>query len=178
MCKRILVAIDKSESSQHVFAEAVSLALATSARVLLLHVLSPLDEGYPTPVYPGPDSLYPSLHEEAIKAYSQQWQVFEREGLERVRSLNQKAIQAGVIAEFSQNVGDPGHTICDLARTWDADLILMGRRGRAGLSEFFLGSVSNYVLHHAPCSVLIIQGQDAIAAESNSEKAEVTADHA
>ncbi|MDB9482953.1 universal stress protein, partial [Dolichospermum circinale CS-537/05] len=35
-------------------------------------------------------------------------------------------------------------------------LIMMGRRGRSGLAEFFLGSQSNYVLHHAPCSVQIV----------------------
>jgi nucleotide-binding universal stress UspA family protein len=35
----------------------------------------------------------------------------------------------------------------------------MGRRGRTGLSELFLGSVSNYVTHHAPCSVLTLKLQ-------------------
>lgn len=34
----------------------------------------------------------------------------------------------------------------------------MGRRGHKGLSEILLGSVSNYVVHHAPCSVLVLQG--------------------
>jgi len=37
-------------------------------------------------------------------------------------------------------------------------VIMIGRHGRTGLAEFFLGSVSNYVMHHAPCSVLTIQG--------------------
>jgi len=46
--------------------------------------------------------------------------------------------------------------ICELAIDWNADLIMMGRRGRSGIAEFFLGSVSNYVLHHAPCSVQIV----------------------
>jgi hypothetical protein len=36
----------------------------------------------------------------------------------------------------------------------------MGRRGRTGISELLLGSVSNYVTHHATCSVLIVQGKD------------------
>ncbi|CCQ49032.1 hypothetical protein CWATWH8502_2292 [Crocosphaera watsonii WH 8502] len=40
------------------------------------------------------------------------------------------------------------------------DVIVMGHRGISGLQEFFLGSVSNYVLHHAPCSVLIVQPND------------------
>ncbi len=44
-----------------------------------------------------------------------------------------------------------------MARNCGADVIVMGRRGHSGLSELILGSVSNYVLHHAPCSVLIVQ---------------------
>jgi glycosyltransferase involved in cell wall biosynthesis len=41
---------------------------------------------------------------------------------------------------------------------WDADLVVMGRRGLSGIKEMFLGSVSNYIIHHVPCSVLIVQG--------------------
>lgn len=44
-------------------------------------------------------------------------------------------------------------------KTWDADLIVVGSHGRKGLSEMLLGSVSNYVVHHAPCSVIIVHGQ-------------------
>ena len=158
MFHRILVALDRSESSQQVFAEAVALAEATHASVMLLHVLSPFDGEQPGSVYPAIDGIYPGLHRETMQLYVNQWHEFEREALESLRSLSQSAIAAGVVAEFSQNFGDPGRTICEIAHTWDADLIMVGRRGRSGLSEFFLGSVSNYVLHHAPCSVLTVQG--------------------
>jgi nucleotide-binding universal stress UspA family protein len=76
-----------------------------------------------------------------------------------LRSLTNKAINAGVKTGFTQNMGDAGRIICEVARSWPADLIMLGRRGRAGLSEFFLGSVSNYVIHHASCSVMVIQGK-------------------
>jgi nucleotide-binding universal stress UspA family protein len=125
---------------------------------MLLHVLSPIDDGYPTPVYPGPDSVYPGLHEEAIKAYAQQWEVYERQGLNFLQNLVTEVTEVGVLVEFTQTPGDPGNKICALAETWEADLIILGRRGHTGLKEFFLGSISNYVLHHAPCSVLTIQG--------------------
>jgi nucleotide-binding universal stress UspA family protein len=82
----------------------------------------------------------------------------EQAGLERLRSLEAEAIAAGVSTEFTQNLGDPGRLICELAKSWNADLIIIGRRGLSGLGEFWLGSVSNYVLHHAPCHVLTIQG--------------------
>jgi nucleotide-binding universal stress UspA family protein len=61
-------------------------------------------------------------------------------------------------------MGDPGQTICKVAETWGADLILMGRNRKSGISEMFLGSTSNYVLHHAPCSVLAVQSASKTAA--------------
>jgi hypothetical protein len=33
----------------------------------------------------------------------------------------------------------------------------MGKRGHQGLKQMFLGSVSNYVIHHSPCSILLVQ---------------------
>jgi nucleotide-binding universal stress UspA family protein len=47
-----------------------------------------------------------------------------------------------------------------MAKSWQADLIVLGRRGLKGISEIFLGSVSNYIVHQALCSVLIVQHQD------------------
>ncbi len=158
MFHKILVALDRSETSQQVFDEAIVLAKATQASVMLLHALSPFDGGYSGSIYPAIDGIYPGLYRETVQTYADQWHEFEREALEFLQSLSQTAIQSGVSAEFSQNFGDPGRTICEVARTWGADLIIVGRRGRSGLNEFFLGSVSNYVLHHAPCSVLTVQG--------------------
>jgi nucleotide-binding universal stress UspA family protein len=158
MFQKILVALDRTSLSEHVFEEALSLAKSMNGALMLLHVLSPMEEGYPMPIYPGPDSLYPG-NEEPLQLYAQQWRDFERIGVETLQKLNGKALEAGIASEFSQNVGDPGRVICEIARSWEADLIIMGRRGHSGLSELILGSVSNYVLHHAPCSVLALQGK-------------------
>lgn len=158
MFKKILVAVSPSMTDDSMVQEAIQLAKLSGGSLMLLHVLSPMDEGYPTPVYPGPDSVYPGLHEEAIQVYAQQWEAYERRGLDFLQNLVKEVAAAGVGVEFTQNPGDPGRKICTLADTWEADLIILGRRGYTGLKEFFLGSVSNYVLHHAPCSVLTIQG--------------------
>ncbi len=47
--------------------------------------------------------------------------------------------------------------IIDTAQDWRADLIVVGSHGRRGLSRFLLGSVSQAVVAHAPCSVAVIR---------------------
>ena len=51
-------------------------------------------------------------------------------------------------------VGTPSTMILQEATTLRSDLILMGTRGRQGITRFVLGSVSHAVLHKTPCPVL------------------------
>lgn len=158
MLHRILVALDHSDISRLVFDEALLLAKALSSNLLLLHVLSPDDEGYPdTVIFPTPDAVYPSLYDQLLERRAEQWQAFEKKQLNVLQSFAKIAIDAGLDVELIQAPENPGATICQVAQSWEADLIIMGRHGRSGLAELVLGSVSNYVTHHAPCSVLVIQ---------------------
>ncbi|NJR37609.1 MAG: universal stress protein [Leptolyngbyaceae cyanobacterium CSU_1_4] len=157
MLQKILVALDCSETHQHVLDEALALAQATHASLMFFHVLNSFGQGHLYPVYPSADA-YPALYEESIQLYSEQLWRLEEEGMAFLRSLAQQAAALDVSVECSQSRGDPGRMICQAAENWKADAILMGRRGRSGLREMLLGSVSNYVLHHAPCSVILIQG--------------------
>ncbi len=54
--------------------------------------------------------------------------------------------------------GDPRDVIINIATSWKADLIVMGSHGRTGLDKFLLGSISQAVALHAPCSVAIVRG--------------------
>ena len=171
MLNRILVAIDNSESSQQVFNEAVYLAKITDASLMLLHVLSPLDEQYVDPLFLQPTILYPQLQRNN-STYVNDWEKLKENRLNWLNFLCQQARQLGVKAEFSQNIGEPSRMICDMAQSWEADVIVIGRRGRQGISALLMGSVSNYVLHHAPCSVFTVQGRVASAEESQTEKVE------
>jgi nucleotide-binding universal stress UspA family protein len=162
MFHKILVALDNAASSQYIFEQALFLAKATKAEIMLLHVLSPLEDPYINPIFLQPEIIYPTLNTDTINQYIQAWDELKQDRLDWIRSLTQTAINTDVKTEFTQTVGDAGHIICELALSWPADLIIVGRRGRSGISEVFLGSVSNYVLHHAPCSVLTIQGLTAL----------------
>ncbi|MBE9181696.1 universal stress protein [Oculatella sp. LEGE 06141] len=158
MFHHILVALDDSDFSEQVFHNALDLAKAMRSRLLLLHVLNPVDRDYPhAPIYPAVEAYYSALYNEALQRWQEELADYEKRRLAILRSLTSEAEAVGVATEFTQNIGEPGRIICAIARTWGADLIILGRRGRSGVSELVLGSVSNYVMHHAPCSVLIAQ---------------------
>lgn len=158
MFHKILVAIDNSKIARHVFEEALLLANANAACLMLLNVISPFDDQYFNPVFLQPVNVYPTCRAETLTKCLQQWEELKQNKINFLTSLHNEAIAAGVTVEFTQNFGVPSRMICDVARSWEADLIVMGHRSLTGLSEFFLGSVSNYVLHHATCSVLIVDG--------------------
>ncbi|MDZ7958247.1 MAG: universal stress protein [Aulosira sp. DedQUE10] len=158
MFHKLLVAINNSEIGLQIFDQALALAKATNAELMLVYVLSPFDERYPNPSGISTDGIYASFTHDDVNYYLGQWESLKREGREFLTLLTNQAIAQGVNVEYTQEFGDPSLIICALARTWQADLIILGRRGLRGISEFFLGSVSNYVLHHAPCSVLAVQG--------------------
>lgn len=65
---------------------------------------------------------------------------------------------AGINVETKVLFGNAPEVICELAESGGYDLIVMGSRGLSEIQGFFLGSVSNRVLHLAHCSVLIVKG--------------------
>lgn len=159
MFNKILLAIDDGENNQHILDEAIGLALASDAQLILTNIVPPFTEMYPEPGYIAAHGYHPTIHgETAVNYYMQRLEALEQKGVELLQSFAKKARTCGVKVEYVQATGSPGYMICKVARNRKVDLIMIGRHGRTGLAEFFLGSVSNYVLHHAPCSVLTIQG--------------------
>jgi nucleotide-binding universal stress UspA family protein len=166
MFNKILVAIDYSERSNYVFDAALSLAKANKANLMLLNVISDTEEDYPQlPTY----SYYPILDDRTAEIYHQKLEEYKQARLDLLRSLTEIATEADVPTEFSQISGNPGRILCDMAENWQADLIVVGSRGLTGIKEMFLGSVSNYVTHHASCSVLIVHTPVKTDSESSPE---------
>ena len=181
MINKILVALDRSQNKQSIFNSALSLAQSTDASLMLLHVMSKADVDYPIlPTY----TYYPMVDDHEYDAYQRQMAEYKQRGLNILQNLTQEATAAGVNTEYTQLSGNPGRMICELASNWSADLIVVGSRGLKGLKEIFLGSVSNYVTHHAPCSVLIMRtdlnsesAQASSEAETADNQQELTSNH-
>lgn len=68
-------------------------------------------------------------------------------------------VQAQGLGPVKQSVliGDPGTCIADFAAKSQADLIVIPSHGYHGLERLLLGSVTERVLRHAPCEVLVLR---------------------
>jgi nucleotide-binding universal stress UspA family protein len=64
--------------------------------------------------------------------------------------------EQGLNAEAAVRDGEPGPTIVAEAKEWGAGLVVVGSRGHTGLRRLLEGSVSRYVVDHAPCPVEVI----------------------
>ncbi len=156
MLQKILIATGDSPESAEVFKSGLTLAQKYGAQISVLHVLNLFQSGFETLGTPMIGGTYPIMNELAIEQYQKELQDREQQGMERLESYAREARAINIKAEIFQNLGDAGRTICETAKNYAADVIVMGRNQRSVLSEIFLGSTSNYVLHHAPCSVMVI----------------------
>ncbi|MEO1125747.1 MAG: universal stress protein [Cyanobacteria bacterium J06635_15] len=157
MLNKILVAVDKLVASQRAFETALELAKALGSELILVHALDVFDPASPerptTPV----GSYSMELDDILRKNYEHQWAEFVKHYDALLKQKQADAKSVGVEASYLLPYGSPGSAICKTARTSDVDVIVVGSREySSGLSQLFLGSVSNYILHHAPCSVMVI----------------------
>jgi nucleotide-binding universal stress UspA family protein len=138
----ILLATDGSLASEGASDEAIDLATQVQARLLVISVLggtSRPSEAPATDIGAQPDS---------------------RDSLtSKAQALVQRAKAAGADATFLVWEGDPGEAIVAAADSESADLIVVGSHGRSGVSRFFIGSVSDYVVRHAHCPVMVVRGK-------------------
>ena len=87
MLNKILVAIDRAEKSKSVFNSAVSLAKNTGATLMLLHVLSEDEAGYPMlPTY----AYYPILDNRDYDVYQEKLAKYKQWGIDFLQNLTEQ----------------------------------------------------------------------------------------
>ena len=156
--KKIFAALDDSELGHRVFTQALELALSDRAQVMLFNCVTVSTMGETAVPIPVDLGMNVELMDQAYQAQRLRLEREEKQASGLLKNYCDAAAKQGLQVEFDCKMdGDPGHCICESAENWGADLIVLGRRGRTGFTEALLGSVSNYVVHHASCSVFVIQ---------------------
>ncbi|HAC65129.1 MAG TPA: universal stress protein [Cyanothece sp. UBA12306] len=159
--KKILVAVDYLAESSKVFQEALYWAKMNQSKLMIFYCIQGrIPGGLDLPIYAGMIGYGGIYSQEMVELEEKLVEESTEELKTWLQKLTNQATEKGLKAAADYTYGEPGRQICSLAQEWGADLIIVGRRGRSGLSELFLGSVSNYVVHHAPCTVLIMQDGD------------------
>ena len=113
-------------------------------------------------VYAG--GFAPGLDQETIDSYRESAESVVGDALAHVRRL-----QPALDAEGRTREGQAAEVLLDEAR--DAVLIVVGNRGRGGFASLLLGSVSQHVVHHAPCPVLVVREREDAAAVHQAGRA-------
>jgi nucleotide-binding universal stress UspA family protein len=142
---RILLATDGSEEAQLATLRAVELAQRTDSELHVVHVVGVLPSFLVS--YPGTLGYHGKLYEQ-IQEQSRE--------LLRKESWRVK-VAGGTVAGAHLRMRKVDLEIVGLAKELGTDLIVMGCRGHRGQRRAIEGSVSDGVIHHAPCSVLVVR---------------------
>lgn len=145
MLAKILLATDGSDYSTIATDYALDFAEKNGSEVEILTVTPPIS--YPvTPIGTEFAPQAPLFLEEIQEAAQM---IIERAA--------EKFEAKGVSFTTRIDMGDPAEVICAEAEKHHVDLIIMGTRGKTGISRFLMGSVSTRVVNHAACSVLVVR---------------------
>lgn len=173
MFKKILVALDRSPEAEAVFNFALALAQPKS-ELLLVHFIDwQMQDVSP---WVGIGTLYDLNLSSDRYGNHQRLEAEVEIANDWLKALSEPAKQRGVRYKYECQIGNCNLGIGDLAKNWGADVIVIGRRSQRNISEIFLGSVSNYVIHHTPCSVLVVQGNNSSKGDRLAATAEINYD--
>ncbi|NJN49085.1 MAG: universal stress protein [Alkalinema sp. RL_2_19] len=157
--KKIVVGLDQSFKDSAVFARALEQSRPHSTAMMIVHTLKGDTSRSLTEMPRGDHS---SAARDMYNVISRQHQARLERDQQKAHSwlamYLQQAIAKGIPTQVSCQSGNPGLWICETAQRWGADLIVIGHRENHGLRSVGNSSVTQYVLQHAPCSVLVVQG--------------------
>ena len=146
MYKKIMVAIDDSETSSSALREALHIARTSNAKLYITHVA---------------DETLLNMHHHALTDIVNMKGAIDSLSKAGNKLLEEAMLMAeGVDAEIlllealNRRVSE---TIADQARQLGVDLIIIGRHGRRGVAAFILGSVAERLARISDASVLLVR---------------------
>jgi nucleotide-binding universal stress UspA family protein len=154
---KILLATDGSAEAELAGRAAVELAAGTGSELHMVHVFG-IVPWYP--IYSEDTGLDETEPEEQLAEED-----LQRASERRARDLlDEEAGKlgsiGGTVAEAHLREGAPAQEIVGLAEEMDAGLIVVGSRGRGGIRRALMGSVSDSVVRHAHCPVLVVRNAE------------------
>jgi nucleotide-binding universal stress UspA family protein len=137
---KVLAPVDGSDASKKALEWAIVIAKESHAKLTVLEVV---EEFGPLPGFYGAAP----------------------EGVDRVAWLSEQRFEKVHPMLHDENVdwdrvvveGYPADKICEIAESGNYDMIVLGSKGRSAIGRFLLGSISDRVVHHAPCSVCVVK---------------------
>jgi nucleotide-binding universal stress UspA family protein len=152
---RILLATDGSEEAQLAASRAVDLAEKTDSELHVVHV----------GIVPRSLESYPGTLGYELRLYKQ----IEEESWQRLRELSWRVkVAGGTVAGSHLRMGAMNLEIVALAKELGVGLIVMGCRGHRGIRRVIEGSISDRVIRHAPCPVLVVRSHESAEAFKRS----------
>jgi nucleotide-binding universal stress UspA family protein len=158
--RQVILGVDGSARAAQAAGWLATFPLPAEAETHLVSVLPP----HCTAIYHGHD-IWPALQTE----YDRFYEVEQRRASEHLESLTSALTLAEKRATASVEIGDPAHTLLQVAERNQADLIVVGSHGKSALDRFLLGSVSEKVLRHADCSVVVVRGSHPLTDQTAKE---------
>lgn len=142
--KLVLIAIDASDKSEAAFNFYMDHLHKEGDKLLLIHSAEP-------PYVSSQQAMYMTgeLWEQMLNAEKEKVKDLEQKYAEKMKA---KGVSGKIKAVFS---GRPGEIIVDVANEEKVSMIVMGTRGLGTVRRTILGSVSDYVVHHASCPVVV-----------------------
>ncbi len=152
---KILLATDGSKEAELASRTAADLAEKTGSELHLVHVFG-ITPWYP--VYPEATTPEWAVQEQAPMLEEDLQRTSEQRAREILDTEVEKARSTGsTVAQAYLREGGVAGEIVTLAEDIGAGLIVMGSRGRGGIRRALMGSVSDAVVRHAHCPVLVVR---------------------
>ena len=157
----VLLAVDQSQNSSAAATFVEALRLPASSKLYLLYVEEPQE------ALLGPEH-FPRVLGQVREQLSQIRQKTMESARHLIHRLAAPFHVQGLEIHPVVVEGIPGAQILTAIEQNHIDLVVLGTKGLSGMKRFLLGSVSEWVLYDAPCSVLVVRGQPRGAAATNS----------